>query len=147
MKLSKNWLIAAGSGFLGSLGLFLVYFLIVGLLSRNWRFPLNQFLLYKDWMSVLVSGFGVQFGLLRYLRLKHLENMGTKAAVGAGAGISTVGMIACCTHHLTELVPFLGLSALSFLVSQYQVQLFALGVLTNIFGIIIMVRKIKKNKC
>lgn len=135
------------TGFLGSLTLFLVYFLIVGVLSRDWRFPLDQFWLYKYWMSALVLGFGIQVGLFQSLRLKHLENLGTKATVGGGAGVSTVSMVACCAHHLAEIVPLLGLSALSLFLTKYQVQLFALGVFTNVMGIVIMISKIKRAKC
>lgn len=135
------------TGFLGSLILFLVYFSIVGVLSRDLRFPLSQFWLYKYWMSALVLGFGVQVGLFQSLRLKHLENMGAKATVGGGAGVSTVSMVACCAHHLAEIVPLLGLSALSLFLTKYQVQLFALGVFTNVMGIVIMIGRIRRVKC
>lgn len=135
------------TGFLGSLILFLVYFSIVGGLSRDWRFPLNQFWLYKYWMSALVLGFGIQAGLFQSLRLKHLENLGTKATVGGGAGVSTISMVACCAHHLAEIVPLLGLSALSLFLVKYQIQLLALGVLTNVLGIIIMIGRIRRAKC
>lgn len=135
------------SGFLGSLILFLVYFLITVVLSRDWRFPLYQFWLYKYWMSALTLGFGVQVGLFQYLRLKHLENMGTKATVGGGAGVSTISMVACCAHHLAEVVPILGLSALSLFLIKYQIQLFALGIFTNIIGIVVMIVRIRRIKC
>lgn len=130
------------AGFLGSFGLLGFYFLTTGLVTGSWEFPWRQFLVFKFLMGPLVLGFGLQVGLWQYLRLKKQKVGGT--TVVAGGGTAGVSMIACCAHHLAEIVPILGLSALSIFVVKYQVQFLVLGVLTNLVGIFLMVRKIKK---
>lgn len=133
------------AGFLASLGLVLFYFLTLGLTTNDWQFPLNQFGNYKYLMAALVLGFGIQVGLFQYLRLAKQKASGVGVAVSSG--VSGVGMVACCAHHLTEIVPILGLSGLSLVLASYQKELLVLGVLTNMVGIILMVKRIKEARC
>jgi len=43
-------------------------------------------------------------------------------------------MIACCAHHLTDVVPILGLSALSIWLVNFQTPLLAIGIVSNAAG-------------
>ena len=63
-----------------------------------------------DWYLLLpiVAGFGVQVGLLVELRRRQRMHRSVVAAGAAGAGASTVGMVACCAHHLADLLPLVG---------------------------------------
>ena len=56
---------------------------------------------------------------------------------------STVAMVSCCTHYIVNLLPVLGSTGLVVFVSQYQVQLFWLGIISNLAGISYMLYKIK----
>ena len=72
-----------------------------------------------DWylLAPIVTGFGVQVGLVAELRRRRRLARDTAVAGAAGAGGSTVGMIACCAHHVAEVAPFGGFQL------QYQVNL------------------------
>ncbi|MFH2014054.1 MAG: hypothetical protein ABIJ17_03745 [Patescibacteria group bacterium] len=63
----------------------------------------------------------------------------------ASAGISTGSMIACCAHHLIDILPILGLSAMFLFLAEYQVFFILLGIVSNIIGIIFMLEIIKKH--
>lgn len=99
-------------------------------------------------MGLLILGFGIQIGMWQYIRQGlHLKNKEATIAAGTGAGTSTTAMIACCAHHLADILPILGLSAASIFFSKYQAQLFAFGVLANIVGIAMMINVIRKTQC
>lgn len=84
---------AVVAGFLGSLGLVLFYFLITVLITGNPQFPVNQFLAYKYLMTPLVIGFGIQIGLLVYLRSCGKNDLGAKISAGTSGGISGVSIV------------------------------------------------------
>ena len=68
--------------------------------------------------------------------------MGTVVTTGS---ISTGSMIACCLHHVVDVLPILGLSAIAFFLSQYQSLFLALGVVANLIGITFMFFTIQKH--
>ncbi|MBI4100720.1 hypothetical protein HY439_03215 [Candidatus Microgenomates bacterium] len=132
----------------GSLFLIFIYFLILTAITKDWRHPWEQFLLYKYWMSALILGFGVQAGLFQFIRSgKHLAASQSKVTAGASAGVSGAAMIACCAHHGLEIIPFLGFSGASLFVTKYQVPIFVLGIFANLAGISLMTLMIKKRSC
>lgn len=133
------------AGFLGSLGLVLFYFLITVLITGNPQFPVNQFLAYKYLMTPLVIGFGIQIGLFSYLRLCGKNNLGAKISTGTSGGVSGVSMVACCAHHLAEVLPILGLSGASLFLASFQKELLILGVASNLLGIFLITRDLKKS--
>jgi len=103
----------------------------------------------SDWYFVIpiIAGFGTQVGLFVYARTKFRHNTGmggTKAMTGAGTGTSTISMIACCTHHLSDVLPIVGLSGASLFLNEYRGPLMALGILTNAIGIVVVLRTIRK---
>jgi hypothetical protein len=68
-------------------------------------------------------------------------------ATGAGTGTSTIGMVACCAHHLTEVAPLIGLagfgSVASFL-TEWKIPFILFGLAVNAIGIAITVRNIRR---
>ena len=54
-------------------------------------------------------------------------------------------MVACCAHHLTDLLPFLGLAGLAIFLADYQLLFIIVGVLSNIVGITIMLENIQRH--
>ncbi|MBI2190321.1 MAG: hypothetical protein HYY87_03420 [Candidatus Levybacteria bacterium] len=137
-------------GLLGSLGLLLFYFSILTFIS-GWEFALVQFLGFWYFILALAGGFGMQVGLYSYLKMlkpfglaqggqvQHDKNGRVVAVSGT---TSTLAMISCCSHYLVNLLPIIGITGFITLVSQYQIQLFWVGILANLLGITYMLRKI-----
>jgi len=109
-------------GVLGATSLAVVYTAFLTLLS-SLQHAWEQYLLLWPWMTPLVAGFGLQIALFGYMvgyrRLAEAKAAGT-AAVAATAGISSAAMIACCLHHVTDILPVLGFSAAATFLGAYQ---------------------------
>ncbi|MDP3954954.1 MAG: hypothetical protein Q8Q15_01145 [bacterium] len=133
-------------GFLAGAGLIGVYLLVMIWGTGSTGEALDQLLRLKYWVSALVLGFSLQVGLYSYLRqcAKSLKLEGGVAATSATT--STVAMIACCAHHLTDLLPIFGLTVLATVLSRYQEWFLSLGILSNLFGILYMSYQIRKAK-
>ena len=130
-------------GLLASLILLTLYFTVVTLIS-GWEFAREQFEQFWYFLLSLAIGFGVQVGL--YVYLKNLvKNQKPNGKVLAATGTtSTAAMISCCSHYLTNLLPFLGIAGLVTIVSQYQAQLFGVGLAFNLLGVAYMLNKVIK---
>jgi len=127
--------------------LLLIYFIIVTTVS-GFTFALSQFLSYWYFLISLAIGFGIQIGLYSYLkRLVKNSNMviGNKAVAVTGT-TSALSMISCCTHYLANIVPILGIAGALLVIAQYQIEIFWIGLLFNIFGILFLINKIIKFK-
>ncbi len=131
-----RWALA---GALALVGLYAAVLAASNSLEHAWR----QFLALWPWMSALVAGFALQLGLFGYLTgyktLAEAKAAGG-AAVAASSGISSAAMIACCLHHVADLLPVLGLSAAAGLLGAYQAPLLALGVAANGIGTAYLLR-------
>ena len=120
----------AGSGFL--IGL---YFLILSV-ANSPSYALSQFQDLWYWFMPLVIGFGVQLGLYTYIKKFEYDQLhGAGASVAASSGVSAGAMIACCLHHIADLLPLLGLSAAALFLIQYQIPFIILGIASNAVGI------------
>lgn len=133
----KHYLI----GIIASLSLILLYFLIMIILN-----PIGMVLLqFREiwfWIVILSIGFGFQVGLFIFIREYKKVNPGTVAASGT---ISTGSMIACCAHHISDILPILGLSAIAIFLDKYQISFMLLGIFSNLVGILMMFRIIKNS--
>ena len=109
------------------------------------------------WFALLVAGFGAQFGLFTHLKslAKSSSSDGgpkghssevERGMISANTGLSSVSMVACCAHHLTDVLPFFGLAGLSLFLTRYQVWFLAIGILSNFAGIIYLLRQINKHQ-
>ncbi|HIH41074.1 TPA: hypothetical protein HA239_01530 [Candidatus Woesearchaeota archaeon] len=97
-------------------------------------------------MLPLILGFGIQIGLYVYVKESFKAiNAAATASVAASGGVSTASMVACCAHHLTDILPLIGLAFLSTVLVKYQTSFILLGVLSNLIGITIMLNTIQKN--
>ena len=98
-----------------------------------------------DWYLLLpiVAGFGVQVGLWVELRRRQRLHREVIAAGTAGAGASTVGMVACCAHHLAELLPFVGATAAATFLYGYRLPFMLAGVGLNAIAISIALRRLR----
>jgi hypothetical protein len=66
--------------------------------------------------------------------------------MGAGAGTSTAAMVACCAHHVAELLPLLGLSAAASFLAAYKIPFMLIGLAMNGIGIVVVWRAIRKEQ-
>ncbi|MFQ6119594.1 MAG: hypothetical protein ACE5KE_06885 [Methanosarcinales archaeon] len=134
-------------GIIAGLILLAIYFTILSI-ANSFSHATEQFIEMWYWISALVIGFGIQVGLYSYIRTSiHTKNMsGATTEVATAGGISTGSMIACCAHHLTDILPILGLSAAFVLLAEYQVFFIILGILSNLVGITMMLGIIQKHE-
>lgn len=119
-------------------------------LVSDWYNARMQFEEYRWWILALAAGLGVQATLYSFLRIRlNGKNVkSAKSSLAASGGMSTASMAACCAHYLVAFLPALGLPFLSAAaagLAEYQTQLFLLGVLSNLFGIGVMLRVMQKN--
>ena len=141
--MSKHRRIAwpVGAGLVGAGLLTLLYFGIVSW-AEGWQHAIELF--WQDRWIVLpiILGFGVQSAL--YIVLKKrlflpVESTGPSGALtGAGGGMSTVAMVACCAHHVTDVLPILGLTAAAAFLAEYRTVFMLVGLSTTLLGIIVM---------
>lgn len=86
--------------------------------------------------------FGIQAALFSILRFRLFIPTAVAAQSGAvmgtSGGTSVTAMVACCIHHVTDVLPVLGLSAAATFLTRYQRSFMLLGLGMNIFGIIFM---------
>ena len=122
----------------------ILYATIVRAASGSTEHLLAQ--LRTDWYLLvpIVIGFGVQVGLFVELRRRRALHAGRMAATSLGTGTSVAGMVACCAHHLADLVPFLGLSAAAPFLYRTRVTFMLLGLAANVAGIAAASRHLRR---
>ena len=122
-------------GLLGAAGLLALYLGLVSL-AQGWTHAVE--LLAEDaWIvGPILAGFGLQVGLYTYLKaVIHAAARGAGALTGAGGGTSTAAMVACCAHHVTDVLPLVGLSAAATFLAEYRIPFMLVGLGTNLLGI------------
>lgn len=132
-------------GLMAGIGLLAVYFVVMRLGSGSWDYTVSELERLKFWVASLVLGFGIQVGLYSFLRncQKTDDSMAT-GATATSATTSSVAMLACCAHHLTDILPFLGLAAAATFLATYQEWFLGLGILSNLVGILVMIKQIRR---
>ena len=134
-KTAPVWLRPVGFGLLGMVGLMALYLGLVSL-AEGWTHAVDL-LLEDAWLvGPIMVGFGMQMGLYTYLKtVIRAAARGTGALAGAGGGTSTAAMVACCAHHVTDVLPLLGLSAAATFLAEYRIPFMVVGLITNLIGI------------
>lgn len=98
------------------------------------------------WMVPLVLGFSVQIGLFAYARRATRQDGGVHSrGVVASGGASTVSMVACCAHHLTDVLPIIGLAGAATVLATYQGLFLLLGVLSNVVGLVYVLGMLRRH--
>jgi len=133
------------TGFFASFGLILFYLAVMLLFTRSFSFAYSQFKQLWPWLTILIIGFGIQFGLYGYLKALVTSSIGTKITA-TNSGVSGISMVACCAHHLTDILPIIGFSAFSVFLTEYQLWFIGFGILSNFIGITYLVLQIRKHR-
>jgi hypothetical protein len=130
-----------GTGLAGALFLAMVYLGLVSL-AESPQHAVDLF--WQDRLIVvpIMLGFGVQMGLYVVLKKRlfvpvaHTGPSGTLA--GASGATSTLAMVACCAHHVTDVLPILGLTAATTFLAEYRIPFMLVGLGMTLLGIAVM---------
>lgn len=131
------------NGVLAAAGLLALYAVTMTILN-GWEATVEQFGALWYLMVPLATGFGIQVGL--YTKLKATVRRRSKSTLAAGGTSAGTTMLACCLHHATDVLPFLGLSGLSIVLTQFQKPMLLVSLVINIFGIFIIYNHVKNKK-
>lgn len=126
----------------------LFYGAVVGLSSRSLAHTIELMAEDRYFVGAIAAGFGIQIALYVRLRLAMLSSKEAKTSnmvTATGTGTSTASMVACCLHHLADIVPIIGLSGAAIFLSEYRYELMGFGIAMNLVGIGIMLRTMQKN--
>jgi hypothetical protein len=120
------------------------YVAVVAGASESWTHVGDQ--VSEDWvlLALVLAGFAVQVALFTELRHRYRLQAAVAATSGAGIGASTAGMVACCAHHLADLLPFLGATGLAAFLYDYRLAFVLVGVGVNAVGIAITVLRLRR---
>ena len=127
-------------GLIAAAGL-LAFYLGIITLAQGWAHALQQLAGDRWFIAAITVGFGAQVGLFVYLRGLH-----TRAAAGgmaASTGTSTAAMLACCAHHLADILPIMGVAGAAVFLNAWKTPLLWLGILMNLGGILYLVYRIR----
>lgn len=141
MTSTKRILIPIGAGLAGAFFLSAIYFGIVSW-AESPKHAIELF--WQDrWIVIpIIVGFGIQAALYIILKLRLFVPVGSTGPsgpmMGAGGTTSTIAMVACCAHHVTDVLPILGLTAAATFLAKYRLAFMGIGLGTTILGIAIM---------
>lgn len=132
-------------GIIGGLVLLVLYFAILTIAESS-DHALREFGRLWFWILPLVTGFGIQIGLYAYIRseIRAKQVAGATKTIAATGGTSAGSMIACCAHHLTDILPIVGLSGAAIFLAKYQSLFMLVGIFSNLVGITIMLGIIQR---
>ena len=120
----------------------LVFYLGIITLAQGWGHAVEQFVADSGFVLAIMAGFGTQVGLYVYLR--EMYTHANAGSVAASTGTSTIAMLACCAHHLTDVFAIIGLSGAALFLNLYKTPLLWLGIIMNLFGIAYLLWKIRE---
>lgn len=149
MRLPRQILWPLGAGIGGTALLTTLYFGIVSL-AESPQHAVDLF--WEDrWIVIpIILGFGVQMALYTILKKGLFIPAGdigpSGKLTGAGGTTSTLAMVACCAHHVTDVLPILGLTAAATFLAEYQTAFMLTGLGTTLIGIFVMLRILYKER-
>lgn len=134
-------------GFVATAGLMAFYVVVVRVGSGSAE-HLWSLMAEDAWfVAAITTGFGIQIGLFTHLRraMKAAHGRMSTAVAATGTGGSTVAMVACCAHHLADIMPLAGMTAASLLLSEYKRPLMTVGLVATAIGILWMLWQIRRH--
>jgi hypothetical protein len=129
------------SGAIAAGVLLLVYLAIISL-AQGVEHAFAQLAADAPFVGLIAAGFGTQVALFAELRTVDRIHRSSAAVTAAGTGTSAAAMLACCAHHVVELLPILGLSAAAVFLNEYKTPLFLLGIVMSVIGIVVIGRQL-----
>lgn len=126
-----------GYGVLSSL-LLLAFYVAVNYLAGGIEAVYWNFKIYLPYILIIDVGFGIQIALYT-----HIRHFGKSCHAVAGTPVTAGSMVACCLHHVTDLIPFAG-AGLGLFLSGYTELFFLIGSASSIIGVAWMLSVIQK---
>jgi len=137
----RRFILPFAAGLAGALLLTGLYFGIVSF-AESPSHALELFWEDRAIMFPIILGFGVQVGLYTVLKKRlfvPVAHTGPSGALtGAGGGMSAAAMVACCAHHVADVLPLVGLTAAATFLAEYRIPFMLVGLGTTISGILVM---------
>ncbi len=130
-------------GLVGAGALLGLYLGIISL-AQGVEHALEQLATDAVFVGFIAAGFGTQIALFAELRAVDRRHRASAAVTAAGTGTSTAAMLACCAHHLVDLLPLVGLSAAAVFLNAYKTPLFLVGIGMNVIGIVVIARQLQR---
>lgn len=115
-------------GTVHAVGLLAFYTLLMRVLTGSWSIVELEVLQMKFEMGAVLSSYGLLQAASAFFALLEVSRPKT----GAASGVSTGAMIACCAHHVTDLIPFFGFLQVFSVLSLYQSPLMYVGAVLNL---------------
>lgn len=142
-SMKKRLALSAAAGVGGALVLSTIYFGLVSW-AESPAHAVEQFRADALYVIPILLGFGLQVALYTILRwrlfLPAAHTGASGALAGAGGGTSAAAMVACCAHHVTDVLPLVGLTAATAFLAQYRELFMLVGLLTTLGGSAYMIR-------
>ncbi len=133
------------SGAAAGAGLVFFYLAVVALAQD----PAHAFQQLREdlwFIAPITVGFGTQVGLYVYLRRLHQVSRGHVAVTAGSTGVSGTAMLACCAHHLADVLPVVGLSGAAILLNDIKTPLALVGLAMNVAGVVYMSRHVRRTR-
>ena len=119
-----------------------VYLAIISL-AQGVNHAFEQLAADAPFVGLIAIGFGTQIGLFVELRKVDRRHRAAAGITAAGTGTSAAAMLACCAHHLVDLLPLVGLSAAAVFLNVYKTPLFLVAIAMNVIGIVVIARQLR----
>ncbi len=119
----------------------LALYLFTMMLLNGWEAAVEQFDALWYLMVPLAAGFGIQVGL--YTKLKQTVRNKANGALAAGGTTASAAMLACCAHHVTDVLPFIGVSGATLFLTRYQAPILFVSIGINAMGIVWMLKHLR----
>ncbi len=131
------------AGVVAAAALLGVYLAIISL-AQGVEHAFDQVATDALFVGLIAAGFGIQIALFVELRAVDRRHRAAAAVTVAGTGTSAAAMLACCAHHLVDLLPLVGLSAAAVFLNAYRTPLFLVGIGMNLTGIVVIGRQLAR---
>ncbi len=129
------------AGAVAVLGL-LVFYLGIITLAQGWAHASAQLVDDRTFIAAIVVGFGTQVGLYTYLRGLHART--AVGGVAASTRTSAAAMLACCAHHLADVLPIVGVAGAAVFLNTYKTLLLWLSIAMNLAVVAYLLWKIQQ---
>lgn len=133
---------SVAAGLVGGIALLGLYLAIISL-AQGVTHAFEQLVADATFVGLIAAGFGTQVALFVELRAVDRQHRAAAAVTAAGTGTSVAAMLACCAHHVADLLPLVGLSAAAVFLNQYKTPLLLVGLGMNLVGIMVIARQLR----
>ena len=134
---------SVAAGLVSAAALLGVYLTIISL-AQGFQHAFEQLAADALFVGLIAAAFGIQICLFVELRTVDRRHRVAAGVTAAGTGTSAAAMLACCAHHVVDLLPLLGLSAAAVFLNAYKTPLFLVAVAMNVIGILVIARQLRR---